>query len=282
MAKEEKDLIKIYMNDIKNYKVFTKDQKDLELKAILAAQSGDKNARNQVIQSNLRFVVNIAKQFMGKGLPLEDLISEGNIGLITALDHFKPSLGYKFISYAVHWIRQSILKALGQKTRSIKLPSNAINEINQINKLVEYYSEQNIDPMEFAQLIAEDLEFGVKRVKMLMNFTQDALSLNAPTSTDEGATELISNVADTQVVAQGEMMFDYDLKGSISKALENMDSREADVLRHRFGLEDYKKKTLNEIASILSVTKERVRQIENKAKEHLKEAAGEELGLFVS
>ena len=252
----------LYLKDINRIPLLSYEEEfDLAMKA----KAGDEKARQKILNANLRFVVNIAKQYQGRGLDLMDLISEGNIGLITAIGKFEPEKGYHFISYAVWWIRQSILKAIYEKARMIRLPQNRINEVVQIDKarksLKGHYSEE-----EELVKVAQILGMSKEHVREMILISREMLSLNASCKSDsEDANTLGDFIEDKTYTSPEEHVEKLNMSEKIEDALSTLSEREAEVLRYRFGLKGDKAMSLKEVGDIFNLTKERIRQIEKKA-----------------
>ena len=231
-------------------------------------KAGDKIALERLTKANLRFVVSVAKQYQNQGLTLPDLINEGNMGLIKAAQRFDETRGFKFISYAVWWIRQSILQALAEQSRIVRLPLNKIGSINKINKMYAYL-EQAHERVLSAEEIARELDMSVSDVKESMKNSGRHISMDAPLVEGED-----SNLYD--VLRSGESpnpdkeLMHESLKTEIERALKNLTPREADVIRLYFGLGENYPMTLEEIGETFELTRERVRQIKEKAIRRLK------------
>ena len=229
---------------------------------------GDRAALEKLTKANLRFVVSVAKQYQNQGLSLPDLINEGNLGLIKAAQRFDETRGFKFISYAVWWIRQSILQALAEQSRIVRLPLNKIGSINKINKMYALLEQSNERPPS-AEEIAKELDMTVNDVKESMKNSGRHLSMDAPLVEGED-----SNLYD--VLRSGESpnpdreLIHESLQTEIERALETLTPREADVVRLYFGLGDQHPMTLEEIGETFDLTRERVRQIKEKAIRRLK------------
>lgn len=256
--RESKSLDK-YLQDISKIDMITADQ---EVELAQRIKAGDQLALEQLTKANLRFVVSVAKQYQNQGLKLPDLINEGNLGLVKAAKRFDETRGFKFISYAVWWIRQSILQALAEQSRIVRLPLNKIGSINKINKAYSFL-EQEYERAPSAEEIAKELDMTIKDVKESMRNSGRHLSMDAPLK--EGET---SNLYD--VVRSGEspnpdksLMHD-SLHTEITRALETLTSREADVIRLNYGLGNQQPMTLEEIGDVFDLTRERVRQIREK------------------
>jgi len=241
---------------------------DMEVELAQRIKAGDQVALEKLTKANLRFVVSVAKQYQNQGLTLPDLINEGNLGLIKAAKRFDETRGFKFISYAVWWIRQSILQALAEQSRIVRLPLNKIGSINKINKAFARLEQENERPPS-AEEIAIELDMTVSDVKGSMKISGRHVSMDAPLIEGEN-----SNLYD--VLNSGESpipdkrLLHESLEIEILRALETLTPREADVLKLYFGLGDAQPMTLEEIGETFDLTRERVRQIKEKAIRRLK------------
>ena len=241
---------------------------EMEVELAQRIKSGDQIALEKLTKANLRFVVSVAKQYQNQGLTLPDLINEGNLGLIKAAKRFDETRGFKFISYAVWWIRQSILQALAEQSRIVRLPLNKIGSINKINKTFARLEQENERPPS-AEEIAKELDMTVSDVKESMKNSGRHVSMDAPLIEGED-----SNLYD--VLNSGESpnpdksLLHESLKVEILRALETLTPREADVVKLYFGLGDAHPMTLEEIGETFDLTRERVRQIKEKAIRRLK------------
>jgi len=241
---------------------------DMEVELAQKIRAGDQIALEKLTKANLRFVVSVAKQYQNQGLTLPDLINEGNLGLIKAAKRFDETRGFKFISYAVWWIRQSVLQALAEQSRIVRLPLNKIGSINKINKTFARLEQENERPPS-AEEIAKELDMTVSDVKGSMKISGRHVSMDAPLIEGEN-----SNLYD--VLNSGESpnpdksLLHESLKIEILRALETLTPREADVLKLYFGLGDAHPMTLEEIGETFDLTRERVRQIKEKAIRRLK------------
>ena len=241
---------------------------DMEVELAQRIKAGDQLALEKLTKANLRFVVSVSKQYQNQGLTLPDLINEGNLGLIKAAKRFDETRGFKFISYAVWWIRQSILQALAEQSRIVRLPLNKIGSINKINKTFARLEQENERPPS-AEEIAKELDMTINDVKESMKNSGRHVSMDAPLIEGED-----SNLYD--VLNSGESpnpdknLLHESLKVEILRALETLTPREADVVKLYFGLSDAHPMTLEEIGETFDLTRERVRQIKEKAIRRLK------------
>jgi RNA polymerase primary sigma factor len=232
---------------------------------------GDQTALEKLTKANLRFVVSVAKQYQNQGLSLADLINEGNIGLIKAAKRFDETRGFKFISYAVWWIRQAILQALAEQSRIVRLPLNRVGTLHKIGKISssleqEYGREPSPDE------IAKELELSTVEVSDTLKISNSHLSLDAPFSISED-NSLMDVLEDEFQPAPDEDLLTESLKLEIEKALDSLSAREAEVINLYFGLNSEKALTLEEIGARFNLTRERVRQIKEKAIRRLRHAS---------
>ena len=254
-----------YLQEIGKVDLITADE---EVELAQRIKMGDQVALEKLTKANLRFVVSVAKQYQNQGLTLPDLINEGNLGLIKAAQRFDETRGFKFISYAVWWIRQSILQALAEQSRIVRLPLNKIGSINKINKTFAFL-EQAHERMPSAEEIAKELDMTVADVKQSLKNSGRHVSMDAPLIDGED-----SNLYD--VLRSGESpnpdreLLHESLRTEIERALETLTPREADVIRLYFGLAGQHSMTLEEIGETFDLTRERVRQIKEKAIRRLK------------
>ncbi len=241
---------------------------DIEVELAQRIKAGDERALDRLVKANLRFVVSVAKQYQNQGLTLPDLINEGNLGLIKAAKRFDETRGFKFISYAVWWIRQSILQALAEQSRIVRLPLNKIGSINKINKMFARLEQENERPPS-AEEIAKELDMTISDVKESIKNSGRHVSMDAPLIQGED-----SNLYD--VLRSGESpipdknLMHESLKVEILRALDTLTPREADVVLLYFGLGEQHPMTLEEIGETFDLTRERVRQIKEKAIRRLK------------
>jgi RNA polymerase primary sigma factor len=257
--RESKSLDK-YLQDISKIELITADE---EVELARKIRAGDQAALEKLTNANLRFVVSVAKQYQNQGLKLPDLINEGNVGLVKAAKRFDETRGFKFISYAVWWIRQSILQALAEQSRVVRLPLNKIGSINKIKKTFSYLEQAHERPPS-AEEIASELDMTITEVKQSIKNSGRHISMDAPLKEGED-----SNLYD--VMRSGESprpdvdLMRQSLYTEISRALDTLSPREADVIKLYYGIGDQQSMTLAEIGQTFDLTRERVRQIREKA-----------------
>ncbi|MBN1651668.1 MAG: sigma-70 family RNA polymerase sigma factor [Bacteroidales bacterium] len=254
-----------YLQEIGKVDLITADE---EVELAKRIKQGDKIALEKLTKANLRFVVSVSKQYQNQGLSLPDLINEGNMGLIKAAQRFDETRGFKFISYAVWWIRQSILQALAEQSRIVRLPLNKIGSINKINKAYAHL-EQQFEREPKPEEIAKYLEISLDEVKESQKNTGRHVSMDAPLIQDEDNNlyDVLRN--DENITPETELLYD-SLRKEIDRAVSTLTPREADVVRFYFGLGDSHPMTLEEIGEKFDLTRERVRQIKEKAIRRLK------------
>ena len=258
-AKPDDSNFSIYLRDIRKIPLLSREEEE---EAATEAAAGNKAARDKLVSSNLRFVINIAKKYQGLGLSLEDLISEGNTGLLTAVDRFDVSKGYHFISYAVWWIRQSIMSALCEQSKMIRLPTNRAAELIKIEKAKKLLRCQNSSEEEIRE-IAKLLDMDKDHVTDLINISREMVSLDNPVSKDKDAF-LKDFIEDNQYAAPETIVEHNFLKADIENVLETLNRHEADIIRCHYGL-GRRAMSLKEIGVRYNLSKERIRQIEEKA-----------------
>ncbi|MDA9881166.1 sigma-70 family RNA polymerase sigma factor [Crocinitomicaceae bacterium] len=259
-----------YLSEISRVELISADEEILLAQKI---RKGDRAALDRLAKANLRFVVSVAKQYQNQGMQLPDLISEGNLGLIKAAQRFDEKRGFKFISYAVWWIRQSILQALAERSRIVRLPLNKIGAINKINRA---YSdlEQRLERPPSAQEIADLLECSVNDVKQsLVNNTRH-ISMDSPLGNDDTSKLSLYDILpnDTLPSPENQLMVE-SLRKDIDRSLSTLSSREMTVMRLYFGLNGVQPMSLEEIGGRFDLTRERVRQIKEKAIRNLRQAS---------
>jgi RNA polymerase primary sigma factor len=266
-TREDQSLDK-YLQEIGEVSLINAEE---EVRLAKLVKQGDQDALNKLVQANLRFVVSVAKQYQNQGLSLGDLINEGNLGLIKAAKRFDETKGFKFISYAVWWIRQAILQALAEQSRIVRLPLNRVGALHKIGK-VSSDLEQNYGREPSAEEIAEELDMSPSEVTDTLKISSRHLSLDAPFQ--EGEDNRLLDVLEDEVQSPpDEELFDEALQKEIEKALTTLTDREAEVIRLYFGIGREKPMTLEQIGHKFGLTRERVRQIKEKAIRRLRHSS---------
>lgn len=264
-----------YLQEIGKEELITPEQ---EVELAVKIREGDQKALNKLTKANLRFVVSVSKQYQNQGLTLPDLINEGNLGLIKAAQRFDETRGFKFISYAVWWIRQSILQALAEQARIVRLPLNKIGNINKINRTFSEL-EQIHEREPSVDEIAEALDLSIEEVETSLRNNSRAVSMDAPLGDESDSGSLYDVLGSKDSKRPDSDLMNQSLKDEISRALQTLTTRESDVLKLYFGIEATAKAnlTLEEIGAIFDLTRERVRQIKEKAIRRLKQSSRSEL-----
>jgi RNA polymerase primary sigma factor len=260
----------LYMRDIRHYKPLTREQ---EMDTLLAARRGDRRALNRLITANLRFVVRIAGEYAGRGLPLSDLIAEGNVGLIRATKTFDPERGYKFITYAVWWIRQAILSALNRQTRPVAFPTNQIDDFETIKRVSRSLSHSLGRAPGIDELAAET-DMTPARLRRAIESNQAQLSLDSPVYED-GGISYADLFADTGPGPE-EHVDRARLHGLLAEGLNDLPEREAKIISLYYGLGTDKPESLEKVGRRFAISRERVRQIKDRALSRLRQRLAEE------
>jgi len=250
-----------YLQEIGKVDLITADE---EVELAQRIKAGDQRALEKLTKANLRFVVSVAKQYQNQGLRLPDLINEGNVGLVKAAKRFDETRGFKFISYAVWWIRQSILQALAEQSRVVRLPLNKIGDINKIRK-ASIHLEQVHERKPSAAEIAKELDMTIANVKQSLKNANRSLSMDAPFQEGENDNNLYDVISSGETPNPDKSLIHESLKIEIDRALDTLAPREADVVRLNFGLSNQPAMTLQEIGDTFDLSRERVRQIREKA-----------------
>ena len=256
--REDKSLDK-YLQDISKIPLITADE---EVELAQRIRKGDQAALDKLTTSNLRFVVSVAKQYQNQGLKLPDLINEGNAGLVKAAKRFDETRGFKFISYAVWWIRQSILQALAEQSRIVRLPLNKIGTINKIKRAFSHLEQINQRPPN-AEEIAQELDLSINEVTQSLKNSGRHLSMDAPLK--DGETFSLYDVVSSGASPKPDReLMSESLNLEVSRALETLTQKESDIIKLNFGLGNQPPMSLEEIGIIFDITRERVRQIREK------------------
>lgn len=256
----------MYLQDIGKVELITADEEVVLAQKIKA---GDQRALDKLVKANLRFVVSVSKQYQNQGLSLPDLINEGNLGLIKAAQRFDETRGFKFISYAVWWIRQSILQALAEQSRIVRLPLNKIGSINKINKTYAVL-EQILEREPSAEELAEALDLMPEDIRDTMKNQSRHMSMDAPLAVGEEGGSMYEVLENIHANSPDNELMNESLRKEIERALTTLTAREADVVKLYFGLSGGHSHSLEEIGEKFDLTRERVRQIKEKAVRRLK------------
>lgn len=257
---DREDLLNLYFNDITDSKPLSRER-EVELAAQI--EKGDLGARDELVQANLRFVVDVAKHYQNRGLSLSDLISAGNLGLLTAAERFDGTRGYKFISYAVWWIRQSILQALAEHARTVRLPLNKLSLLRDIAETARQLGQGRESEPDVEEIAAQ-LEISTKEVVDTMLSARSTCSLDQAFEHDDER-NLLDTLADTRQESPDSSILRTSAREQVEKVLGCLDDRERYVILRYFGLDGNEARTLDQIGSLLGVTRERIRQIKERA-----------------
>ncbi len=254
------DPVKLYLREIGRVPLLSSEE---EIKLAVKISEGDEKAKQRLTEANLRLVVSIAKKYVGRGMYFLDLIQEGNVGLIKAVDKFDYQKGFKFSTYATWWIRQAITRAIADQARTIRIPVHMVETINRLKKVQSQLLHENgFEPSE--ELIAEKMELPVERVREIMRVAQEPVSMETPIGPEEDS-RLVDFIRDEDALAPDEAALKTITNEDIDGVLKTLTPREESVIRLRFGLKDGRCHTLEEVGSEFNVTRERIRQIEAKA-----------------
>ena len=254
------DPVKVYLREIGRVPLLNSEE---EIELAVKITEGDEYAKQRLTEANLRLVVSIAKKYVGRGMYFLDLIQEGNVGLIKAVDKFDYTKGFKFSTYATWWIRQAIPRAIADQARTIRIPVHMVETINRLKKVQSQLLHENgYEPSE--ELIAEKMELPVERVREIMRIAQEPVSMETPIGPEEDS-RLMDFIRDEDALAPDEAALKTITNEDIDSVLHTLTPREEAVIRLRFGLKDGRCHTLEEVGTEFNVTRERIRQIEAKA-----------------
>ncbi|HET9275218.1 MAG TPA: RNA polymerase sigma factor RpoD/SigA [Gemmatimonadales bacterium] len=274
----ERDILDLYLGEVSKSKLLTPQE---EIAVARRVQKGDEEAMHELIVKNLRFVISVAKKYQNRGLPLTDLIGEGNLGLLTAARKFDPDHGVKFISYAVWWIRQSILAAVARQGRTVRVPLNRTADLSRVVKATEALRQQ-LGREPSAEEIGGAVNLSIELVQSLMALNTAEVRLDAPLAAEGDRATIERFIAEGQPDTEEEAMNQF-LTEEVDAALRTLPPRDAKVLRLYFGLEDGREHTLEEIGQIFGITRERVRQLRDRALKRLREGeVGRALASFAA
>ena len=254
------DPVKVYLREIGRVPLLSSDE---EIELAVKISEGNEYAKQRLTEANLRLVVSIAKKYVGRGMYFLDLIQEGNVGLIKAVDKFDHTKGFKFSTYATWWIRQAITRAIADQARTIRIPVHMVETINRLKKVQSQLLHENgFEPSE--ELIAEKMDLPVERVREIMRVAQEPVSMETPIGPEEDS-RLMDFIRDEDALAPDEAALKTITNEDIDGVLKTLTPREESVIRLRFGLKDGRCHTLEEVGTEFNVTRERIRQIEAKA-----------------
>ena len=258
VSRNDENTLAMYLKEINRIPLLTREEEEW---CAREAAKGNSEARKKLASANLRFVVNVAKRYQGRGMPLDDLIGEGNVGLLNAIERYDVEKGYHFISYAVWWIRQAILKAICEKTRMIRLPMNRVNELIRIEKALPFVQEGNSEIKEVARFLDMDPCY----VEELLSISREMVSLENPLYDEKDSSTVGDFIEAVRYQPPEAQAMNIALYEDIEHILGGLEEKEADILRFRYGLGNKPTLSLKEIGDRLNLTKERIRQIEKKA-----------------
>jgi RNA polymerase nonessential primary-like sigma factor len=259
------DATQLYLNEIGYSPLLSADEEKYYARQ---ARSGDESGRQRMIESNLRLVVKISRRYINRGLTLLDLIEEGNLGLIRAVEKFDPDLGFRFSTYATWWIRQTIERAIMNQTRTIRLPIHVVKELNVYLRAARELT-QKLDHEPSAEEIAAMLDRPVADVKRMLGLNERVISMDTPVGPDSDSS-MVDLIADGQVCDPSQLLQDIDIKDNIAVWLEELSDKQREVVSRRFGLRGYESSTLEEVGREIGLTRERVRQIQVEALKRLR------------
>ena len=271
ITNRESEALEKYLQEIGKEELISIEEEE-ELAARI--RNGDQKALERLTKANLRFVVSVAKQYQNQGLSLPDLINEGNLGLIKAAEKFDETRGFKFISYAVWWIRQSILQAIAEQSRIVRLPLNQVGSVNKINKLLSRFEQEN-ERRPSVEEISERIDLPEDKIDEAINISGKHVSVDAP-FTDSDENSLLDVLVNDDAPSADKQLFVESLRLEINKALEGLNERERSIIEAFFGI-NQPEMTLEEIGAKFNLTRERVRQIKEKAIRHLRDTTNNKI-----
>ncbi len=271
ITKRESKSLEKYLQDVSKEEMITAEE---EVELAIKIQSGDERALNRLVRANLRFVISVAKQYQNTGLTLEDLINEGNLGLIEAAKRYDHTKGFKFISYAVWWIRQSILKAAADNSRTIRLPHNRLGEIQKISKASNEFEQKN-ERTPTADELSDLTEMDVSKVEMSLKMSKKQVSIDAPMSNDDDNNSLVSVLENSDTPDPTDSLLQESLSQDLERTLSYLKGMEAEVIRLFYGLGGTSEMTLEEIGNTFGLTRERIRQIKERGLRRLRRVSNQ-------
>ena len=259
ITNRESEALDKYLQEIGKEELISIEE---EVELAQRIKRGDRKALERLTRANLRFVVSVAKQYQNQGLSLPDLINEGNVGLIKAAEKFDETRGFKFISYAVWWIRQSILQAIAEQSRIVRLPLNQVGSVNKINRVVNKFEQEN-ERKPSPEEISENTDLPLDKIDEAMSVNTRHISVDAPLSNDEDGS-LLDVLVNTDALSADSQLVDESLQEEVTRALKTLNERERNIVKAFFGIGG-PEMTLDEIGNKFGLTRERVRQIKEKA-----------------
>tara|TARA_R110002049_G_scaffold65731_1_gene172335 strand:+ start:366 stop:1229 length:864 start_codon:yes stop_codon:yes gene_type:complete len=271
ITKRESKSLEKYLQDVSKEEMINAEE---EVELAIKIQTGDMVALNRLVRANLRFVISVAKQYQNTGLTLEDLINEGNLGLIEAAKRYDHTKGFKFISYAVWWIRQSILKAAADNSRTIRLPHNRLGEIQKISKASNEFEQKN-ERTPTADELSDLTEMDVAKVEMSLKMSKKQVSIDAPMSNDDDNNSLVSVLENSDTPDPTDSLMQESLSKDLERTLSYLKGMEAEVIRLFYGLGGSSEMTLEEIGNTFGLTRERIRQIKERGLRRLRRVSSQ-------
>ncbi|OGV43994.1 MAG: RNA polymerase sigma factor RpoS [Legionellales bacterium RIFCSPHIGHO2_12_FULL_42_9] len=258
---KEMDATQLYLSEIGFSPLLTAEEETYYARL---AKIGDVQARKRMIESNLRLVVKISRRYLNRGLPLLDLIEEGNLGLMKSVEKFDPERGFRFSTYATWWIRQTIERAIMNQTRTIRLPIHVVKELNIYLRAARFLT-QKLDHEPSMEEIAEQVDKPLEEVEKMLGFNDKITSVDVPIGYDDNNKSLLETIADENSVNPAELLTDANLRSHVENLLDKLTENQRQVIARRFGLHGYDKSTLEEVGEEINLTRERVRQIQVEA-----------------